>query len=99
MKFIPLFDRVLIKPIDNEKEKSCLVIPDTIKDRPEIGYVKCVGEGENLNNEKIEMKVKVGDKVLFNKFAGNDIDLDGEKLLVLRQIDIIGVYDEREDNC
>ena len=100
MKFKPLFDRVVICPEEAEnKNSSGLVLPETSQERPQKGVVVAVGDGENLDNVKTEMKVKVGDKIVFSKYAGVELKLDGETYLVLRQIDIVGVIDERENNC
>lgn len=99
MKFKPIFDRVLIKPQFNEnKNVAGLVLPETSQERPQIGVVVAVGDGENLDNHKIEMKVKKDDVVVYCKYAGAELKLDGETYIVLRQIDIIGVLDERENN-
>ncbi len=100
MKFRPLYDRVVVDPDINEStSKSGIILPQTSQERPCIGVVVCVGDGENLDGVETKMKVKVGDKVLFEKYAGNELKLDSKNYIVLRQIDIVGVYDDREDNC
>ena len=100
MKFVPLFDRVLIKPKENDKVKDMgFVLSGISKTRPTTGVVIAVGNGENLDYTKCKMSVCVGDKVEFNPYATTEIELDKEKYLVIRQIDIVGVYSEREDNC
>ncbi len=94
MKVKPLFDRVLIKPKKETVTKSGIVLPETAKARPEIGEIIAVGEGVNMDGNKCDMQVKVGDIVLFNKYAGADIKIDETDHIILRQIDIIGVIDE-----
>lgn len=95
----PLFDRVVIDPnIDENITKNGIVLPETSQERPQTGVIVAVGDGENFDNCKCEMKVKIGDKVLFNKFAGVEIKLDGRNYIIMRQIDIIGVYNERKNN-
>ena len=91
-EILPLFDRVIIKP-ENEKNVSVsgLVLPDTAESKPQIGEVEAVGDGLTFDGEKTEMKVKVGDKVVYQKYAGDEIKIDGETRVVIRQIDIIGV--------
>ena len=99
MKLKPLFDRVVISPDSSETEsKSGLVLPETSQEKPQIGTVVAVGDGENMDNVEAKMKVKINDKVVFNKYAGVELNLDGKLYVVMRQIDIIGVLDERENN-
>ena len=95
MNFKPLFDRVVVEP--NQKENITnvgIVLPETSQERPQTGIVVAVGDGENLDNQKVEMKVKIGDKILFNKYSGNELKLNEKNYIVLRQIDIIGVYND-----
>lgn len=95
MNFKPLFDRVVVEP--NQKENitnAGIVLPETSQERPQTGIVVAVGDGENLDNQKVEMKVKIGDKILFNKYSGNELKLNEKNYIVLRQIDIIGVYND-----
>lgn len=95
MNFKPLFDRVVVLPnIEENVLKSGIVLPETSQERPQTGVVVAIGDGENLNNEKVEMKVKNGDKVLFNKYSGTELKIEGRTYIVLRQIDIIGVYND-----
>ena len=99
MKFKPLFDRVVIKPEIEENVVRCgIVLPETSQEKPQTGIVVAVGDGENIDNDKNQMKVKNGDKVLFSKYAGVEIKLDGENYIVMRQLDILGVFDDREEN-
>ena len=95
MNFKPLFDRVVVEP--NQKENitnAGIVLPETSQERPQTGVVVAVGDGENLDNQKVEIKVKIGDKILFNKYSGNELKLNDKNYIVLRQIDIIGVYND-----
>jgi chaperonin GroES len=89
----PLGDRVIVKP--NEKEamtKSGIVLPDTASEKPQEGSVLAVGPGRVLDNGKrVEMDVKTGDKVLFAKYAGTEVKLDGEDYLVIREADLLAV--------
>ena len=98
MNVKPLFDRVIILP-DNQGNvtKSGIVLPETLQDGSLVGEVVAIGDGENLFNEKVEMKVKVGDKILFNKYSGTELKLEGNTYLILRQIDIIGVFNDWEN--
>ena len=99
MNFKPLFDRIVILPcVEDNNTTSGIVLPETLQERPQIGEVICVGDGENLDNVKTEMKVQVGDKVVFSKYAGIELKLEGITYVVLRQIDIIGVLDDRKNN-
>jgi len=95
MNIKPLFDRVIIKP-ENETNvtKSGIVLPQTSQERPQTGMIVAVGDGENLDGQKTEMRVKVGDKVVFNKYIGVEIKIDDVSHVVLRQIDIIGVIND-----
>jgi chaperonin GroES len=89
----PLQDRVLVKRLEaEEKTASGLYIPDSAKEKPQEGEVIAVGPGKYLDNgSRLELTVKVGDKVLFSKYAGNDIKLDGEEYLIMREDDILGI--------
>ena len=99
MKIKPLFDRVLIEPdVQENKTSSGIVLPETSQERPQMGVIVAVGDGENMDNDKTELKVKVGDKVLFNRYAGTELKFEEKTYLVMRQLDIIGVVDDREDN-
>ena len=94
MNIKPLFDRVLILP-KLEEEKTCgIILPDTAKEKPQFGKVVAVGDGENFDYTKSQMKVKIGNTVLFNKYAGAEIKLDGKNYIIMRQIDIIGVVED-----
>ena len=93
MKFRPLHDRVLIKVLDSEeKTAGGIIIPDTAKEKPQEGEVVAVGPGAKSENGKIApMDVKVGDVVLFGKWSGTEVKIDGEDLLIMKESDIMGV--------
>ena len=94
MKFAPLHDRVLVRRIEGEdKTKGGLIIPDTAKEKPAEGLVVSVGPGARKDSgELIVPSVKSGDKILFGKWSGTEIKLDGEDLLIMKESDILGVF-------
>ena len=88
-KFRPLHDRVVVKRIDaEEKSKGGIIIPDTAKEKPSQGEVIAVGPGGRDESGKV---IKPGDKVLFGKWSGTEVKLDGEELLIMKESDIMGV--------
>lgn len=91
----PLADRVVVKPLPTEEvTKGGIVLPDTAKEKPQKGEVIAVGPGRLLDNgQRVAVDVKVGDKVLYSKYAGNEVKLDGEEYLILREADILGVLE------
>lgn len=93
MKLKPLGDRVVIKPIEqDEKTAGGIFIPDTAKEKPQIGEVLAVGNGRLLDNgERVALEVKNGDRVLYAKYGGTEIKLDGENYLILRESDILAI--------
>jgi chaperonin GroES len=93
MKIRPLHDRVVVKRVENEtKTASGIVIPDNAAEKPDQGEVIAVGTGKKADDGKlIAMDVKVGDKVLFGKYSGSTVKLDGVEYLVMREEDIMGV--------
>ena len=96
MKVRPLQDRVLIKRLedDTEKTKGGLYIPDSAKEKPQQGKVMAVGKGRVNDEGKITpLDVKTGDKVLFGKYSGSEIKVDGDELLIMREEDILGVVE------
>ncbi len=99
MRFRPLHDRVLVRRIEEEeKTKGGIIIPDTAKEKPQQGEVIAVGPGARTEDGKlIPMDVKVGDKVLFGKWAGTEVKLEGEEYLILKESDILGVLEETEE--
>jgi chaperonin GroES len=95
MKFRPLHDRVLVRRIEGE-EKSAggIIIPDNAKEKPSEGEIIAVGSGaRNENGEVAPMDVKVGDRILFGKWSGTEIKLDGEELLIMKESDVMGVIE------
>ncbi len=92
-KFRPLHDRVVVRRLEaEEKSKGGIIIPDTAKEKPQEGEIVAVGPGGRDENGKlISMGVKSGDRVLFGKWSGTEVKLDGEELLILKESDIMGV--------
>ena len=95
MKIRPLHDRVIVKRMEEEKTSpGGIVIPDSAAEKPIKGEVIAVGEGKVLDNgERQVLAVKAGDKVLFGKYSGTEVKVDGEDLLVMREDDIMGILD------
>ena len=93
MQFTPLHDRVLVKRIEGEeKTKGGLIIPDTAKEKPSEGEVVAVGAGARKDSgELIPMAVKAGDRILFGKWSGTEVKVDGEDLLIMKESDILGI--------
>ena len=93
MKFRPLHDRVLIKVLDSEeKTKGGIIIPDTAKEKPQEGKIVAVGPGAKTEDGKIiKMDVKVGDRVLFGKWSGTEVKIDGKEYNIMKESDIMGV--------
>jgi chaperonin GroES len=96
MKFRPLHDRVVVKRIDaEEKTAGGIIIPDTAKEKPQTGEVVAVGPGGRDENGKlIPIDVKAGDKVLFGKWSGTEVKLDGVEYLIMKESDIMGVLED-----
>lgn len=96
MKFRPLHDRVVVKRIDaEEKSAGGIIIPDTAKEKPSQGQVIAVGPGARDETGKIvALDLKVGDIVLFGKWSGTEVKLDGENLLIMKESDIMGVIEQ-----
>ena len=96
MKIRPLQDRVLVKRLEDEVEKTRggIIIPDTAKEKPQHGKVIAVGKGKVNDDGKVTpLDVKVGDTILFGKYSGSEIKLDGEEHLIMREDDILGVVE------
>ncbi len=91
----PLSDRLVVKPIEQEEvTPSGIVLPETAKEKPQKGEVLAAGPGaRDDNGKRIAMEVKVGDKVLYAKYAGTEIKIDSEKYLILRESDILALYE------
>lgn len=93
MSVKPLGDRVLVKPLAAEaKTASGIVLPDTAKEKPQQGEVLAVGSGKLLENgQKVALEVKVGDKVIYSKYAGNEIKIEGDECIILNERDILAI--------
>jgi chaperonin GroES len=95
MKFRPLHDRVVIRRIEGEeKTKGGVIIPDTAKEKPQEGEVIAVGPGARDESGKlVPLDVKAGDRVLFGKWSGTEVKIDGEELLIMKESDVMGVIE------
>ena len=96
MKIRPLQDRIIVKRIDEEeKSKGGIIIPDTAKEKPQEGKVVAVGKGKANDDGKITpLDVKVNDRVLFGKYSGSEINIDGDEHLIMREEDVLGVIEK-----
>ena len=96
MKIRPLEDRVVIKQSEaTDKTAGGIILPDTAKEKPQIGKVIAAGPGKILDNgKKSEMSVKKNDEVIYGKYIGNEVEIDGEKYVILRENDILGVVEK-----
>ncbi|MDL1975294.1 MAG: co-chaperone GroES [Deltaproteobacteria bacterium] len=95
MKIRPLQDRILVKRLEGEETtKGGIIIPDTAKEKPSEGSVVAVGKGKVLENgTTMPLDVKVGDKVLFSKYSGSDVKIEGEDYMIMREDDILGIIE------
>lgn len=95
MKFRPLHDRMLVKRVEEEKKtKGGIIIPDTVKEKPIEGKVMAVGNGRvGEDGKRIPLEVKKGDRVLFGKYGGTEVKMDGEEYLIMREDDILGILE------
>jgi chaperonin GroES len=94
MKIRPLYDRIVVKRISEEEQKTAsgLIIPDSAKEKPQEGEVVAVGKGKRLEDGKlVPLDVQVGDRILFGKYSGSDIKLDGNEYLIMREDEVLGV--------
>jgi chaperonin GroES len=93
----PLGDRVLVKPLEKEKqERGGLIIPDTAKEKPQEGQIVAAGKGKIGDDGKLlPMDVKPGDKILYGKYSGTEIKIDGEEFLIMHQDDILGILESK----
>jgi len=96
-KFRPLHDRVLVKRVkEEEKTRGGIIIPDTAQEKPQEGEVVAVGPGgRGDDNERIPLDVKVGDRILFGKWSGTEVKIDGDELLIMKETDIMGVVETK----
>jgi chaperonin GroES len=95
MAFRPLGDRVLVKRVEEEaKTKGGIIIPDTAKEKPQEGEVISVGPGaRDEQGKRVEMELKAGDRILFGKWSGTEVKVDGEDLIIVKESDVLGVVD------
>ncbi|MGE0661250.1 MAG: co-chaperone GroES [Reyranellaceae bacterium] len=95
MKFRPLHDRVVVRRVaEAEKTKGGIIIPDTAKEKPMEGEIIAVGPGgRDENGQLVALDVKAGDRVLFGKWSGTEVTIDGEELLIMKESDIMGIID------
>ena len=96
--FRPLHDRVVVKRVkEEEKTKGGIIIPDTAQEKPQEGEVIAVGPGaRDEDGERIPLDVKVGDRILFGKWSGTEVKVDGDELLIMKESDILGVIEEKK---
>ena len=95
MKIKPLHDRVIVKRVEEEKKTAGgIIIPDTAKEKPAEGKIVAAGDGKILEDGKVRpLNVKAGDRVLFTKYAGTEVKVSGEELLIMREDDILGIIE------
>jgi len=95
MKIRPLYDRIVVKRIEEQETlRSGIIIPDSAKEKPQEGEVVAVGQGKRLEDGTlVAIDVKVGDRILFGKYSGNEIRLDGEEYMIMREEDVLGILD------
>ena len=93
MKFRPLHDRVVLRRLEGEeKTKGGIIIPDTAKEKPQEGEIIAVGPGaRDENGKRVEPDVKAGDRILFGKWSGTEVKIDGEDLIIMKESDVLGV--------
>ena len=96
MKFRPLHDRIVIRRLEGEeKTKGGIIIPDTAKEKPQEGEVVAVGPGARDDNGKlVPTELKAGDRIIFGKWSGTEVKIDGEELLIMKESDILGILDK-----
>ena len=95
MKIRPLYDRIVVKRIEEQETvRGGIIIPDSAKEKPQEGEVVAVGNGKRLENgTMVQLDVKVGDRILFGKYSGSDIKLDGDEYMIMREDEVLGVLD------
>ncbi len=98
MKFRPLHDRVVVRRLEEEERtKGGIIIPDTVKEKPQQGEIIAVGPGaRNEQGQIVALDVKEGDRILFGKWSGTEVKIDGEDLLIMKESDILGVLENHE---
>ena len=98
MKIRPLYDRIVVKRIEDDTEKTAggLFIPDSAKEKPQEGEVVATGKGKRLEDGKlVPLDVQVGDRILFGKYSGSEIKLDGEEYMIMREDEVLGILDQK----
>ena len=97
MKIRPLYDRIVVKRIEEQEQKvGGLYIPDSAKEKPQEGEVVAVGKGKRLEDGKlVPLDVEVGNRILFGKYSGSDIKLDGEEFLIMREDEVLGILESQ----
>jgi len=94
MNIKPLGDRIVIKVLEKEERTAGgIVLPDTAKEKPQKGEVLAVGSGELIDGKRVPLEVKVGDKIIFSKYAGTEVKIDNEEYLILRQSDVLAILE------
>jgi len=96
MKLRPLYDRVVVRRIEQEEQRQGgIIIPDSAKEKPQEGEVMAVGRGKRLEDGTlVPLDVKVGDRVLFGKYSGNEVKIDGQEYLIMREDEILGILEQ-----
>jgi chaperonin GroES len=96
MKIRPLYDRIVVKRIEEQESvKGGIIIPDTAKEKPQEGEVVAVGKGKRLEDGRVvPLDVQAGDRILFGKYSGSEIKVDGEEFLIMREDDVLGVIED-----
>jgi chaperonin GroES len=97
MKIRPLYDRIVVKRVEEQETmKGGLYIPDSAKEKPQEGEVVAIGKGKRLEDGKlVPLDVQVGDRILFGKYSGSDIKLDGEEYMIMREDEVLGILDQK----
>ena len=97
MNIRPLYDRIVVKRIEEKEQiQGGIIIPDTAKEKPQEGLVIAVGQGKRLDNgQVVALDVKAGDRILFGKYSGNEIKIDGEEYIIMREDDVLGYWKAR----
>jgi chaperonin GroES len=100
MAFTPLHDRVLVERVESdEKTKGGLIIPDSAKEKPQEGIVRAVGAGvRDEDGDRIALDVKEGDRILFGKWSGTEVTIDGQELLIMKESDILGIVTDAAES-
>ena len=94
MKIKPMFDRIVVQSVGNEeKTKSGIVLPSSAQEKPQMATVIAVGPGGMVEGNEVKMQVKVGDKIIYSKYAGSDFKIDGKDVTIMRQSDILAIIE------